>query len=469
MADSIPEAVSQVSEWNANLDTSMIIFGILTLILLGITYAFFYFGNLAEISKNFEKYRCNPIMMPFAGQFGYDAKENFNFCVSNILSEKIAASFAPLFGMMGQFIGVMTVLANATMGMRKLFSNFFLSVNGFISNVRNRIQNVLFQIRMSFIKMNSLMGRVFGTMFGVVYMGTSALTAAQNTGNTDLVKFLAEFCFDPLTPIKMEDGSMRYIKHVRIGDRLAAVRGVVPVVASTFTFDGRKTPMVVVDDVVLSNEHFVQYNGSWMPAKDHPRATPAPSLPVLTCLNVTGNVFSIGNSGLLVRDYDEHDSPGIVTAVQRIAEIALNGPGCQTVPVEDYSLGFDPHMEVALARGSWKPATHIRLGDRLLGGGTVVGIARESCGDCRVLPSGGVVSSAQLLHSGLQWVRAAHSYKTTAGSRILLHLITSNCGVITVKDGECVYHLRDYREVALPEMEEPYALGVSSDREIPCP
>jgi hypothetical protein len=461
MAEINPELPNpDLTAWNEGFTTSILIFIVVTAIFLLLTAGIFSLASMIEAAKNFEKYRCNPIMMPFAGQFGYDAKENFNFCVSNVLGEKVAASFAPLFGQMSQMLSVFTVIMNATLGMRKLFSNFFLSVNSFVGNVRNRIQNLLFQIRMSFIKMNSLMGRVFGTMFAVVFMGTSALTAANNAGNTDLVKFLAEFCFDPRTPIRMEDGSMRYIKDVRIGDRLAPLDGVVPIVSSTFRFDGRKTPMVCVDDVVLSEEHFVQYDGTWMPAKDHPRALHAESLPTLSCLNVTGNVFRIGNGGLIVRDYDEHDSPGIVEAVQRIAERALNGPGGQTKSVEDYSLGFDPLMEVQMTGGYWKPATDVRLGDRLSDGGIIVGIARERCGDCRAMPTGGIVSAAQLVYSGLRWMRAAQLYETEAGSRVLVQLITSNCGVITVKYGDCVYNLRDYREVALPEMETPYATGV---------
>ncbi len=472
MAEMNPELPNPaLTEWNEGFGSSILVFSIVTGIFLALTFAVFSLSSMIELAKNFEKYRCNPMMMPFASQYGYDAKENFDFCVSNILGEKVAAAFAPLFGQMSQMLGVFTVIMNATLGMRKLFSNFFLSVNSFIGNVRNRIQNLLFQIRMSFIKMNSLMGRVYGTMFSVVFMGTSALTAAQNSGNSDLVKFLSEFCFDPATPVRMEDGRTQYIKDVRIGDRLAPINGIVPVVSSTFRFNGTKTPMVCVDDVVLSEEHFVQYDGTWMPAKDHPRALPTESLPTLVCLNVSGNMFRIGNSGLIVRDYDEHDSPGIVEAVQRIAERALNGPGGQTKSVADYSLGFDPLMDVQMAGGVWKPATEVRLGDRLSGGGVVVGIARERCGDCRHLPSGGVVSAAQLVYAGLRWARGAQLYETEAGSRVLVQLITSNCGVITVKDGDCVYNLRDYREVALPEMETPYAEGVVGplSSEITCP
>ncbi len=96
-----------------------------------------------------------------------------------------------------------------------------------------------------------------------------------------------------------------------------------------------------------------------------------------------------------------------------------------------------------------------------------MGIARERCGDCRTLPTGGVVAAAQLVHTGMVWQRAGHLYEAPAGSRVLLQLITSNCGVITVRNDSTVYHLRDYREVALPEMETPYAEGVVSGSSCP--
>ena len=129
MADSIPE---QIQVWSANLRWSILYFTLVTLLFICITVLIFSLGNLTEIAKNYPKYRCNPLMMPFAGQFGYDAKENFNFCISNILNEKAAGIFAPLYGLLSQFVGILTVMMNATLGIRKLFSNFFLSVNNFV-------------------------------------------------------------------------------------------------------------------------------------------------------------------------------------------------------------------------------------------------------------------------------------------------------------------------------------------------
>lgn len=459
-----------IDAWYSNLSLSILIFSLVTLILVGITFAIFSFGNLTEISKNFAKYRCNPLMMPFAGQFGYDAKENFNFCISNILNNKAAEIFAPLYGILSQFTSILTVMMNATLGIRKLFSNFFLSVNGFIGNVRNRIQNLLLQIRMSFLKMNNLMARVFGTMYAVIYMGTSALTAGNNLANNDLTKFLSEFCFDPATPVQMGDGSWKAIKDVVVGDRLAPLLGsdgIGPAVTSTFIFDGSRTPVVRIGDVTLSSQHYVEYMGEWIYAADHPSAAPASSIPVLNCLNVAGNAFYVGHCGLKARDYDETNDPGITERVMNIALKALNGPRDNAFnrPVLDYSIGFDPRFEVKLADGSWAPATEIKLGTRVDGGARIVGLVHEFC-DELVTISDRYVSEAQLIFANNKWMRAAEAVcfgRIKSNGRVLLSFVTEGSAPIVVRTGDSIYYLRDYREVALPEMEEPYADFLESE------
>ena len=465
MADSIPEvslAAEKLVEWNDNFNTSVLTFIMVTILFLALTIGVSYIANINEIAKNFGKYRCHPAFMPFAGQFGYDARENFNFCISNILNDQIAGAFAPLYKMLSQFTGIMTVMMNAVLGIRKLFSNFFLSVNNFIGNVRNRIQNLLFQIRLSFMKMNNLMGRVFGTMYAIIFMGTSALTAGTNLATNDLVMFMMEFCFDPQTPIVMESGTTKLIKDVMIGDRLAALSdGSIPEVTSTFVFNGAKTPVVKLDGVVLSTQHYVQYNGEWITAGSHPTAKPAESCDRLICLNVSGNTFRVGS--LYVRDYDEHVAPGVVKAAQSIALTALNGIS-DTQTVDDYSLGFDGELSFKMADGTWKPAKDAVIGDRLASSGTILGIVREVCEDCVKLASGATVSAAQLLFEDGRWVRAGIKYSKHRVSepQTLYQFITERCGTLIARNGGADYYLRDYREVPLPEMESPYEEGLKS-------
>ena len=49
------------------------------------------------------------------------------------------------------------------------------------------------------------MGRVFATMYAVIFMGLSGIKATTNFGNTFLFKFLDTFCFDPDTKVILKN------------------------------------------------------------------------------------------------------------------------------------------------------------------------------------------------------------------------------------------------------------------------
>ena len=129
----LPELMTKtVPEPNTSWTWTMVKFIVMTLVFLIALIMMVTVGNLNEISKNFPKYRCNPILMPFAGSFGYDAKENFDFCLTNIFNGKAAQIFAPIYGILGSFTDVVKQITNVALGLRQLFANFLFGVNNFI-------------------------------------------------------------------------------------------------------------------------------------------------------------------------------------------------------------------------------------------------------------------------------------------------------------------------------------------------
>jgi hypothetical protein len=296
-------------------------------------------------------------------------------------------------------------------------------------------------------------------------MGQSAMTASFNLANNDLVKFLFEFCFVPDTLVKMADGTHKAIKDVVIGDVLAEVpNNKSPVVTSVFRFAGASTPMVRIGDVVLSGAHYVLAGSAGMvPAEAHPDAVWAGSVPELVCLNVSGHRFRVGADGLLVADYDEHDSAAVVAGTQRMATRALNGgsgSGDDEKPVMDYSLGIGGDTEVNMADESWKRMDAITIDDEVKYSGKVLGVVSEQCDTTIVSPSGIVFSGAQLVYdsSANQWKRSANHWTGGAagGAKTLYTIFTKNSGVISIRKGTAVEFIRDYREAPLPEMESAY-------------
>ena len=441
-------------DWKTGWNGKMIQLAVLTVVFIVLLVLFFSFANMAEITKNFPRYRCNPLMMPFVGNFGYDPKENFNFCLGNIFNFKAAEIFAPIYAILGNFTKIVEMIMNVAISIRKLFSSFLAGVNKFIRNVRDRVEGVLFSIRMSFVKLNNLMGKVYGTMYAVMWMGTSALTAGANLAENDLVKFMMEFCFHPDTHIERSDGTQTTIGNVKIGDTLATMTdGTIPTVTSVFRFDGSRTDVVSIGDVIVSGSHYVEYNGTMIHAEDHPLAKPTPPTSSLICLNVTGHRFTVGRNPLVVADYDEHEGDAVVRATQAVAMKALNGKPNTSQFVPDYSLGVDGSYEVKRADGSWIPITDIQLGETLWNAGRVLGIVQER-GDVYV--SDGVrMAASQIRWKDGKWTRAAESATKTSPS-VLYSLITETCGTILVRLGGKEEFIREYREVPLPEMEDAY-------------
>ena len=82
--------------WEVGYTTTIVKFSIFTLVFVVLLALMFYAGNLKEIAENFPRYRCNPIIMPFAANFGYDAKENFEYCLTSIFNVKAAEIFTPI-------------------------------------------------------------------------------------------------------------------------------------------------------------------------------------------------------------------------------------------------------------------------------------------------------------------------------------------------------------------------------------
>ena len=52
--------------------------------------------GIENIKKEWPKYRCNPMIMPFANVFGEDTIKNFAFCVQNLQQTFMGDLLAPL-------------------------------------------------------------------------------------------------------------------------------------------------------------------------------------------------------------------------------------------------------------------------------------------------------------------------------------------------------------------------------------
>jgi hypothetical protein len=241
-------------------------------------------------------------------------------------------------------------------------------------------------------------------MFAVLYMGMSGLTGGMNFGNTVLFSFLDTFCFPPETQVQVRGKGLVPLQDVRVGDFLLGPAATSARVTAKFHFAAGGQPMVRLGAVTVSTNHYVQHEGRWIKAVDHPEAVLLGPYEreSLVCLNTDTHTMPIG--GYVFRDYDEIDEPAVNTESMRSIEATVNAtetasqtasPTCLPLPYSftDANTAVQRSTLIRLKDGSVKQARQIQIGDELASGGKVVGIVhREQTEFCRV-PSADLASA----------------------------------------------------------------------------
>ena len=434
-----------------------------------IAYIISEISNYNTIRNNWATYRCMPSITPFAKFYGYSLSETMNFCMAQAVREHAPGVINPIYKGINEVAGVVDGVYSKVESIEGGVAGLLKGFESFVINFVNSFRLLGTRVRMSFIRIKEIFGRVYGLFIAFAYAAISAITFGENLVCNPLVVFLATIsgvdgicCFAPNTLIAMADGSQRPIASVKIGDTLADGGHI----TTTFLFDGNTTKMVRIAGVHVSGNHYV-FDGGWIQAEEHAAAIDAPSLSHLWCLSTTTNQIPVvSDNGILVcADYEESSDPAVIAEAQSIAEMHLNGSAGATVP--DYSLGLDPTLHVFMKNNTWKQLMNVAIGDELVGGAIVAGLVREVCPVQCQTPGGHYVSAAQLVFHGGSWVRAAHLWPTVNRDTILCHIMVSNNMAFTVGgDGE-MFNVRDYAEVTSMDIQAPYAAKLKGGVGVP--
>ena len=422
--------------------------GVLTFVLsLGIVLLLG-LGTSQEVSQNWSKYRCQPHIMPVAGLYGYNAQENIEFCLKSVFLKEAPGVLAPIYEASSSLNSAMSSAGGGLLSVRKTLTGLTDGISSVVRSFNRRIQLIMQTLKGKFENLEHLMGRVVALFYAIMYSGITALAAGSTFAKGTVGTFLNTFCFPAGTPVLCEGGIYKPIEQLVVGDLLESYSATRNTVESTFVFDGSKTQMCEIEGVIVSTNHFVRYQGNWLPAGKHPAARPAASYDRIYCLNTSLHRFWVRH--LLVADFEESDE--IAGLVQTEVETQLNGYSQTPMSESNYSLGIDPTFEVAMRKG-WKLITEVNVGDMLEDGSVVRGIIKEGV-DGITLKG---FAKAQLVWSKEEGVwKRQHNEPFRKRDSVLFQLITDN-NVFRVRDpmGE-THAVRDYAEIHNPDLEDLY-------------
>jgi hypothetical protein len=167
---------------------------VIILIFIGLYFYNILAVGIKRIKDNWPEYRCNPMIMPFAGTFGHDAGQNFTYCIQTTQSDYMGSLLQPLHY-------IMSVMNNTTGGIMKSVQD----IRSFINEIRNSIVsivqsifgvflNILTQFQFMLIKIKDMVSKLVGIMASMMFILQGTVMTMQSTWNGppgQMVRFMS--------------------------------------------------------------------------------------------------------------------------------------------------------------------------------------------------------------------------------------------------------------------------------------
>lgn len=191
--------------------------------------------GLKRIKKEWPLYRCNPIIMPFAGLMGHDATENFTYCIQNMQTNFMGYLLQPLhynFNLVGDITSHIT---NAINDVRKFFYKLRTFIGNIIENVFGVFLNVIVEFQRITINIRDIFGKLAGMLVVMIYtIGGSMMTAQSWIDGVPgkMLRTASNFCFAADTLVKLKNGEIYKMSEIPLGSILsngAIVRSVMAI------------------------------------------------------------------------------------------------------------------------------------------------------------------------------------------------------------------------------------------------
>jgi len=430
-------------------------FIILLLFLFTVIYNGLSFANeLQRIKDNWAEQRCNPMIMPFASQFGYNTSENFQFCMGKIFNMHSASYMGSFGSITARFTGLLTSIFSSISSMRNVIATLGGGINVIFQEFTDRISLFFFKLRMNAIHLKMMFGRIYAILFSVMYMGMSGITGMSSFTNTFLFSFLDTFCFPGNTLITVADNINNTIKQVpikdiKIGDILLPgdCR-----VTSTFSFYAKGQPMVKIGSIIVSTNHYLYFQGKIIKAGDHPYANHIGEWNTddyLYCLNTSNHIIPVGIMDFL--DYDETGKADKET--MQFVENRINAtPSIKQYNFTEYGFAIDENEKIWTKSGL-KAIKDIVIGEKLTTGSEVVGLIRKEVSEiCNVFTI--KITPSTLYWNSKKWSRIGEHFPIQKVKMEFVSLIVTPNSQIELENG---LYVRDYMELCSPDTESYYS------------
>lgn len=282
--------------------TVLIIVLVIILISLNVLYVM-----KAQIEKNWVKYRCNPLVIPFAGMFGKDVMQNFTYCIQNVQQNYMSFVLAPTHFNLGNLNVIGSQMGGFSKNVVEFIDSLRSMVTGLTGNIFGVFMNIIIEFQRLIIGLKDLFGKMLGVVATMIYLIEGTIFTAQSTWNGPpgkMLRLAQHLCFSPHTLVQLTYGRQKKFKDIELGDILkdgSIVKGVLKLHNSDAKNPEKEEYYYSLphgennEPILVTGYHLVNYKNRYIYVKDHPLASKTVlKEPVLHCLITDTHNICIG-------------------------------------------------------------------------------------------------------------------------------------------------------------------------------
>lgn len=178
----------------------------------------FYYSEVSKIKADWPLYRCNPIYMPLADNI----EENFVYCIQSMQTNFMGYLLQPLTFVTTSLGSMLNGFMDEINNIRAMFNKIRTFFSDIVQSIFGVFLNLVIEFQRITIGIKDLIGKTIGIVVSLMYVMDGSIKTMNSTWNGppgQMVRALGK-CFYPLTNIKLQNGEVKYIKDVNLGDVL---------------------------------------------------------------------------------------------------------------------------------------------------------------------------------------------------------------------------------------------------------
>lgn len=292
-----------------------------------VIFMFLYFFNIfvvgyKKIKDNWPIYRCNPLVMPFAQVFGFDAGENFAYCIQNMQSAYMGYLTMPLNYNLNVMGSTGDSLTGNLMGVRGMFDQIRNFVQSTIQSVFNIFINMMVEMQRLFLNLKDVFAKLVGIMSVSMYTVDASIKTMESAWAGPPGELVRMLCFHPDTLLQLQNGAFVSMHNVPLNATLKSGSVVLAKmeISNINTTTGEQVESIYRlkngenrESVLVSGSHLVfsKEEDRFIPVSAMHAEVSSTPCPTLTCLITSDHIIPIGE--WIFHDWEDNNGSAAKT------------------------------------------------------------------------------------------------------------------------------------------------------------